>query len=245
MRWIALAAAALIGIAVPQCARAAACGHEGVSVSGTAEEVTDACRALDEVLRYFRAIGFEPDPVVAVSFQDQVYIDMFPQTYEPHSRESVARNRVSGYYDSRRRQLQITSGRRGIQRERTPWGIAWGPPIAYSILQHELVHAVVASLLGEEYQKLARAWAEFIAYSVQFDIMDPELKRQVLARYPDARPFEFPENVNPIVYAVDPDAFGVCAHLFTEANGGPGFIAQLLRKRVPFSTEEFEFLWMK
>jgi len=241
---LALVATVLIGIVVPQCA-SAACGHEGVSVLGTAEEVADACRALDEVLHYFRKIGLQPDPVVSISFQDQVYIDMFPQTYEPTSRESVGKNRVSGYYNFRSKELQVTSGRREIRRERKPWGIEWGQSIAYSILHHELVHAVVASLLGSEYQKFAKAWLEFVAYSVQLGIMDPELRSKVLANYPDTRPFQFPENVNAIVYAADPDEFGVSAYLFTEANGGPAFIAQLLAKKVPFSIQEFEFLWME
>lgn len=107
------------------------------------------------------------------------------------------------------------------------------------------MHAVVANLLGREYQKFAKAWHEFIAYAVQFDVMDGELKRQVLANYPDTKAFQFPENVNAIVYAADPDEFGVSSYLFTEANGGPRFIAQLLVKEVPFSTHEFEFLWLE
>lgn len=243
LRILALVAAVLLGSGVTRAP--AACGHERVSVSGTAEEVADACRALDEVLAYFRKIGFQPEPDLSISFWDQVYIDMFPQTYKPAAKDSVSRSRVSGSYDFRRKQLQMTSGRRDIRRERRPWGIEWGQPIAYSILQHELVHAVVASLLGNEYQNFAKAWQEFIAYSVQFDIMDREFRRQVLANYPDARPFQFPENVNPVVYAADPDAFGVSAHLFTEANGGPEFIRQILAKEVPFSIREFEFLWVE
>lgn len=244
MRRIVFAAIVLIGMVVPQDALAA-CGHEGVSVQGTDEEAADACRALDDVLQYFKRMGMQPVPVVRISFQDQVYIDMFAHSYEQTDRESVGRNRVSGYFDYSRKELQVTSGRRGVQRDRRPWGIEWGPPIAYSILQHELVHVIVASQLGGEYQKFAKAWLEFIAYAVQFSIMDAGLKREVLAHYPDARPFQFPENVNPIVYAADPDEFGVSAHLFAGANGGAGFIAQILAKQVPFSTQEFEFLWVQ
>ncbi|MBI5318611.1 DUF6639 family protein [Bradyrhizobium sp.] len=238
-----MAAAVLICIAVPQRALAA-CGHESVSVSGTAEEIADACRALDEVLSYFRKIGFQPDPNVSIAFWDQVEIDMFPQTYKPAGKESVGKSQVSGSYDFRRRELQVTSGRRQIRRDRSPWGIEWGQPIAYSILQHELAHAIVAGLLGSEYQKFAKAWHEFIAYSVQFAVMDPELKSKVLANYPDAKPFQFPESVNPVVYAADPDEFGVSAYLFTEANHGPGFIRRILAREVPFSIREFEFLWV-
>jgi hypothetical protein len=239
-----LAATILIGLVVPPSA-SAACGHEGVSITGTADEAGDACRALAEVLRYFEKIGLRAEPIVSISFQDQVYIDMFPQTYEPANRDSVGRNRVSGYYDFRSKELQVTSGRHDLHRERKPWGIEWGQPIAYSILQHELTHAIVANILGSEYPKFAKAWLEFIAYSVQFDLMERELKRKVLANYPDTRPFQFPENVNAVVYAADPDEFGVAAHLFTEANGGAAFVREIVTKEAPFSIREFEFLWVE
>ena len=220
----------LIGVVLPQFALAA-CGYEAVSVSGTVEETADACRALDEVLLYFKKIGIQPAPVVSISFQDQVYIDTYPHTHDPTGGDLAGKNEVSGCYNFRGRELQITSGRRDFQRERRPWGIAWGQSIAYSILEHELVHAIVANLLGSKYQKISKAWHEFIAYSVQLDLMDSELKRKVLANYPDAKPFQFPENVNPIVYAADPDEFGVSAYLYTEAKGGPRFIGQILQER--------------
>lgn len=235
-------ATVLAGIALPQDA-SAACGHEGVSVSGTAEEVADACRALDEVVSYFSKIGFQPAPDIRISFRDHVYIDM----YVPAGKEPAGREEVSGAYDCRRKELQITSARRESRRDRRPWGIAWGQPIAYSILQHELTHAVVAGLLGSDYQKLGRAWHELIAYAVQFDLMDRELKSAVLANYPNAQPFRFPENVNSMLHGADPDGFGISAHLYVEASGGPTFIRRILAKEVSFGTGEFEceYFWVK
>lgn len=91
LRTTALIATALAGIALPQYA-SAACGHEAVSVSGTAEEVADACRALDEVVSYFRKIGFRPAPDIRISFRDHVYIDM----YVPAGKEPVGRERSVG-----------------------------------------------------------------------------------------------------------------------------------------------------
>ncbi len=242
MRKIALVAIVLLGVVVPQHATAA-CGYARMSVSGSAEETADACRALEQVVSYFRKIGFEPQPSLAIAFRDRVEIDVYLQDYARRSERPAGRNEVSGYYDFRRNELQITSGRRDVARERKPWGIPWGQPIAYSILQHELVHAIVAGLLGGRYQKLGKAWHEFIAYAVQFDVMDAALRRQVIANYPDAEPFQFPESVNAIVYAVDPDAFGVAAHLYAQANGGTAFVRRILLGDVPFTTDEFEFLW--
>lgn len=154
---------------------------------------------------------------------------------------------MSGAYDCRRKELQITSVRREFRRDRKPWGIAWGLPIAYSILQHELVHATVAGLLGSDYQKLGKAWHEMIAYAVQFDLMDRDLKHAVLANYSNAQPFGFPESVNSMVHGADPDAFGISAHLYAEANGGPNFVRRILAKEVSFGTGEFEceYFWVK
>lgn len=244
MKRLALVAIVLTGIVLPRYALAA-CGHAGLSVTGTAEEVADACQALDQVLAYFKKIGFQPDPEISISFRDRVYVDMYPHAYGPEGKEPVGRSEVSGFYDSRRKELQIASARREIRRERRPWGIEWGQPIAYSILQHELAHAIVAGRLGNEYQKLGKSWHEFIAYAVQFDLMDRELKSAVLANYPDAQPFPFPDSVNSIVYGADPDAFAVSAYLYAEANGGSTFIRQILAKEVPFGTGEFEFFWVK
>jgi hypothetical protein len=244
LKRLASVAVISIGILLPQYALAA-CGYAGVSVSGTTEEVADACRALDEVLAYFGKIGFQSEPEISISFRDRVYVDMYPQVYGSERKQPAGRSEVSGLYDSRRKELQIASARSEVKRERRPWGIEWGPSIAYSILQHELTHAILAGRPGIEYHKLGKSWHEFIAYAVQFDLMDRELKRAVLANYPEAQPFTFPENVNAIVYGADPDAFAVSAHLYAEANGGSKFIRQILAGEAPFGTREFEFFWVK
>lgn len=238
-----LVVSTLLGIILPQCAFGA-CGFERVFVSGTAEEVEDACRAIDQVLSYFRNLGYKPDPEVSILFQEHVEIDMYQHGYEPRAEQPAGKSEVSGYYDFRHKELQITSGR-GILRDRKPWGIVWGESIAYSILQHELTHAIVANMLGSRYRKLGRAWHEFIAYSVQFELMDRDLRSNVLRNYPDAEPFRYVESVNAIVHAADPDAFGVSAYLFTEVNGGPDFIQRILAGNVSFSTDDFDCLWVK
>ena len=67
---------------------------------------------------------------------------------------------------------------------------------------------------------------------------------------PAQNPIHYPvQNNDPIkrviVYGADPDAFGVSAYLYAEANGGAKFIRQILAKEVPFGTGEFEFYWSK
>lgn len=242
MRRFALVAAALIGFALPEPADAA-CGFERIAVTGTVGERADVCRALSEVMGYFQAIGFDPVPQADIAFRDVVVIDLYrPNPYRPRLGETVRKQTVLGYYSFPTKALEVTSARRGHQGHRQPWEIEWGAGIAYSILQHELVHAIVANLLGEDYPSLGKAWHEFVAYSVQFAIMEPELRRRILDNFPDARPFRAPENINPTIHAVAPDTFGVRAYLYYEANGGPGLIRGILEKTLPFSTTEVECL---
>lgn len=218
----------------------AACGHERVTVSGLPEEVEDTCRAMGQVLAYFKQLGFKPDLQATIIFHERVYIDM----YDVRAEKIVGREQVSGFFNRRANEVQITSGHRGVARIRKPWGIEWGRAIAYSILQHELVHATTAAALGSDFDKMDRAWHEFIAYAVQFDLMESELKRSVMANYPGIEPFEYPENVNQLMHAADPDTFGVRAHLFAKENGGRAFIKNVLENEIDFSTRKLDFIYL-
>uniref|UniRef100_A4WYL8 Uncharacterized protein n=1 Tax=Cereibacter sphaeroides (strain ATCC 17025 / ATH 2.4.3) TaxID=349102 RepID=A4WYL8_CERS5 len=221
---------------------AAACGLAGVSVSGSAEEVAEACDVLAEVTGYFRALGFSLEPEVTVVFADRIEIELpaEPSGTEP---SAAVRAQISGCYDFRQDRVCVVSGHRDLPHDRQPWGLDWSPPVARSILTHELVHAAVSDILGPQTPDLGMVWHEFIAYAVQFHLMPPALRAEVLARHPEATAFAAPERVNPMSYALDPDAFAISAFLFAEEQGGGAFIRQLLTGSAPFSTDEFQLLW--
>jgi hypothetical protein len=224
----AAAATSAILLAVPP-AGAAACGHDGVAVSGTAEEVADACPALSAVLGWFARHGYGVEPVVTVVFEATVTIDTRDASGGPDSGTAE----VSGFYDNRLDTVRVASASRRADKTRAPWGIPWGAPIAHSILEHELAHAVMADLLGAAYGRVGRAYHEYVAYVVQFAVMDPALRGAVLAANPGIEPFPGREAVNGILLAADPEGFGIRAHLYAQTPDGAALLAEILDGRSP------------
>lgn len=224
--WIAFLGLALSQPAFP------ACGHPGISIDGSRQETADTCRALSAVLAYFHDLGFDVTPSVRIFFKPSVWLTMDGPGHE--------RVRVSGLFDAKHKLIFATSWNSDLKLEREPWGIRWGPAIGYSILQHEFVHLVVGEIRKDG---LSRTWREFIAYAVEFELMESGLRKRVIANYPNIEPFRSPQNVNPFIYAFDPDAFGLKAYLYTRANGGRAFIGRLLTGRVSFRTGTDDYFW--
>lgn len=209
---------------------AAECGHDSVEVSGDDEEIAVACGALDGVLAYFAEAGYIVVPTVTISFQDEVW-------FEPEA-GGGPRLKVSGCFDMRRATIEITRWKVEPASERRPWGVAWDRPIVASILQHELVHMATTSVLAEHHFRLGGAWHEFVAYAVQFALMEPEMRDRILADHATIAPFEMPWAVSPLSYAANPDAFGLRAYLYAQERGGMAFIRQILKDEVEDGTGE-------
>ncbi len=217
----------------------AACGSDAVKVEGSPVQIEAACRARFEMRSYFEGMGFAVALPVSIKFSDVVYIRL----YDSASGKPAARFQVSGYFDASRKHIEVTSAWSKFRKARRPWGMRWGHPIAYSILQHEIAHAALHEVLSDRNRRVSKAWTEFLAYSIQIDMMELVLKSRVLGNYAQAKPFEHAENVNPFVYGSDPDTFGIRAHLFTQARGGRDFLRRIIVGDVEFSTEEL--LWTR
>lgn len=215
------------------------CGYDGVAIAGTATEIADTCRALSEVLDYFAQIGFKIQPNFKIMFSERVFIDI----YDAQTQKITSKVQVSAFYDAGRNTIEATSASSPFQKERKPWGVEWGREISYSIVQHELIHGVVHQILSNSYSRTAKAWLEYVAYSVQFEIMSPDLRNRIAFNNPNIGPFDRPDQVNDMIHAFDPDLFGLRAHLFTQANGGRDFIRRILTSEVEFVTAPF--LWTK
>lgn len=228
-------------LAAPAHAEETSCGFDGVTVEGRPAEVEGSCVALARVLAAFDAMGFPIEPKFSLIFKERVFVEMIAQSPQPDDARELLQ--VSAFFDSRRKLIEITSFDSPYQQDRRPWGIDWGPEIAGSILHHELAHMATFAVLGEDYRRIGRAWLEFIAYSVEFEVMDTSLRARILARNPEAATFASVWEVNGFLHSVDPDGFGLRSHLMAEANGGLEFIRRVIAGEVPFSRTDV--LWRR
>lgn len=180
--------AALCGAAPAAGAEPANCGRKGVEVVYTRmADLASACDGLADVISLFRRMGFEFEPRLTVKFAD--------------ARRKPAEGVVSyGHADVRSSLVVVYSST-----HRQPWGQPWSPRLADSFLRHELAHIAVWRTPHSAAQRLAREWHEFIAYAVQFELMDSDLRDAALANFPHVRPFPDLAAVNEFTYAMDPD----------------------------------------
>lgn len=198
------------------------CGRTTTRVVGTEIEREEACVAIDEVLSYFASAGLEPHFEVTVRFQPTVKLSAVGGA-------TLELPQVSGYYDAQRREVRMTSLDSTWISQRKPWGLPWNRSLGLSILQHEITHALVNQHLGEGTSKLPSAWHEALAYAVQLDLMAPDLRAAVLARYPSKEAFESTLEINDFIYGVDPDGFAISAYKTYVREGRQAFIRRALK----------------
>jgi hypothetical protein len=233
-----LVSACLAGVS-PAWAAHADCGYRAVTITGTATEVERGCAALSNVLETFAAMGFQVEPQFTLVFKDAVFVDLVADAVG--SRSAPGRQRVSAYFDARRKRIEATSFQSRQQNDRRPWTIDWGPEVAESVLHHEFAHMATFAVLAGDHHHVGRAWLEYIAYSVEFHVMSPTLRQRILSRSADTKPFASELEVNPLLLALEPDQFGIRSHLTTQAKGGLDFLRRILIGDVEFSRGDI--LW--
>ena len=192
------------------------CGHQGVSVTYRHEaDLATACDALDDTLGYFRRIGFELEPRFSLNFA------------EPGKQRSIEGVVSYGYVDLRSSTIVVYSSS-----YRQPWGLPWSREMIGSFLRHELAHIAVWQMLGRKAERLRHEWHEFIAYAIQLDLLNPELRKEALANFSDVRPFSDLLEVNEFTYGMNPDVFAVAAYLAYRERGAERFVRALLRGEI-------------
>lgn len=192
----------------------AACGFAEVSIEGDVEEAALACGSLARVVSYFAEAGFELVPRVTISFVEEIG-DM-PWPHPPH-----------GYFDLKRAKIVIA--RRAVDRW---WGLAEADELLGS-LHHEMSHMAVAAILREDFDRLPRSWHEFIAYWVQLDLLEKEVRQEVLSRYADMAGFSAVNEVNDfLVEFLPPERLALMSYKAYRRWGGQEFLGRLLRFEV-------------
>lgn len=185
------------------------CGRQDVAVtSASPRQLDEVCTAIDEVQAFFAAIGFKVDPQATIVFRKD---------------NAAADRHTHGNYNPVTRKIML------YEREQArPWGEAW-PHVAATFLRHEVIHAAVVQLLASGKPDLPLEWHEFIAYAVQFELMDLAVRERILERYASVVPVSALTEINRFTYGLaDPDTFAVLAYLSYQAFGGSDLIRRLL-----------------
>lgn len=235
-----LSGVAVLGIALCGALQARAeCGDDRIAIEGSATEIVEACKAIEDIRDYFQRLDLTFDPAIRIRFADQVFIKF----YSVDTSVPPLAVQVSGYFDSLRSFIEVTSLSSPAMGRRKPWGLPWSPGIAASVLRHELAHAAIHQNLGPRSKLVSKTWMEFMAYAVQIELADAALRAGIFSHYPDIAPFEMPERVNQFIYGYDPDEFAVRAYLFVKERGGPRFIRQLILGESGLDLQEI--FWMK
>lgn len=209
---------------IPHLAQASACGLELVAVqNANALESNAACTSLAKVFAYFQAMGATvAEPKITIVFETQVYLPG-PEPRTP----------VHGYFDTDDHSIHITHFDSASQKERMPWGLVWSEAMAESFLLHEISHLFAISYMGDAFRELPHFWQEFLAYSIQIELMEPGLKQRLLQFSGGAKAFDNPESVTSFHYQMDPEGYALRSYLSYAAWGGPKFLKDLIDLKIP------------
>lgn len=194
------------------------CEHIGLTVlNNDPNELIMVCRAVSDITAYFQSIGFDLTPNGTLLFNDR----------------SSERTFTHGYFDSKRSQIVVYR-----TTNMKPWGQPWTSRMAGSFLRHELVHMVIWEIVSGDPARLRPEWHEFIAYAIQFDLMDPQQRTSLLAPMAHIRPFETLLEVNEFTAHMKPSQFAIAAYKTYLGKGARKFVKQLLLGEIapaPFS----------
>lgn len=183
-------------------------------IEANADEAALVCASLGRIVSYFAGAGLEVTPRGTISFVDEIR-DM-PWPHPPH-----------GYFDLKRFQAVIARG--AVDRW---WGLGEAEELLGS-LHHELTHMAVAVVLGDKFKRLAASWHEFVAYAVQVDLLDREIRNEVLARNPQLKGFSAYGEVNDYVIGfLAPEQMALMSYKAYKGWGGQEFLGRLLRFEV-------------
>lgn len=146
---------------------------------------TIACKAANIVEDFYADIGYPINLTSHIVFQQYLF---------------AADARTNGKYFPAEDIIFVMRDRAG---EFGPsFGIPINSEINASIIEHEMHHAAIFLILGENATSLNRGFHEFLAYCGQFNSMRPALREEILAASQDAIKFQMDTQINDIVYAI-------------------------------------------
>jgi hypothetical protein len=192
--------------------------------NATAIETKAACESLEKIAVYFQSLGANVSGFkIKFIFADQVLLP----AEKPEDRVPA-----HGYFDTDDNSIHMTHFDSASQTERMPWGFLWTEEMAASFLLHEVSHLNAISFMGNSFRQLPHFWHEFLAYSIQVELMPAELKTKILQFTPDTPAFESPSAVNSFFYEVDPEKYAIRSYRSMKAWGGASFLKDLMDLKI-------------
>jgi hypothetical protein len=184
-------------------------------------ELGAACRAIRDVVGYFQRINVYFSPKISIQFANRA--SEGPAGHSPaHGLFDPLQSRIVIY--------RVSDAR--------PWGQAWSSKLVESFLRHEIVHLAVWQAVNRDRKRLRPEWHEFVAYAIQLELMDPDLRKEVLVTNQSVSAAKDLTEINEFSHGMNPEGFAVMAYKTYLERGGERFVRQLLNSEIippPFS----------
>ena len=146
-----------------------------------------------------------------------------------------------GIYDAHAHRVDILSydeASRLVEKHQ-PFGVPMSEGLYISFSVHELAHAVIEQNFS--YHPDSLLVHEYLAYVVQLATMDKTLRTSILQRY-EVPGFGNIDEMSPIYYQLDPNAFGVKAYKhYIELENPADFLQKLLSGEIRPSATSVEW----
>lgn len=195
-------------------------------IGGTRADHASACEGFVRAVGFFARFGYRTEQPVTIQFTDTVVLPV----KDANGHETfVGGTRVVGQYEVASQRVTMTSLSAPWLRQRPYFKLRYDRELLVSVLAHESAHALSKAFYRYPLNPNVHAQEEYIAYVAQLSTMDPGKLKQVLARFPARRwTFSHEQNINDLVHAVAPHAFGVMSYThFNGAGGGRAFLERI------------------
>ena len=175
------------------------------------------CHAAKNVETFFNDMGY------SITLDNEIYFHFSIGNITSPKSSHV----FFGYYDKEYGNVHIPYPEL-FDLDQTLFGVAITPDVTLSIIYHELFHAGIYKIFGDEHYKLSSAWHEFAAFCGQFHFMPDYLKEKIELLNPTIGPFESESYVNNLLYELAVDWFGVSAHMTCKTKGIENMLSRII-----------------
>ncbi len=187
------------------------------------EDQSDCVAATEAIMRaenFFKRYGYVFNQSVSVQFKESALAAL--------TENSTDEQEILGLYDPRTGWCQIPH-ERTLHAKKIFGCLNITKEFHISIITHEVAHRLYHLILEQRNKVVSRALHEFVAYVVQIETMKEPEKTRVLNLW-RGEVLSGIENINTIVWALNPNRFAIMAYRFFLRN--PAIMQSILDGKV-------------